>query len=300
MSSVQTHMSTLLDKKTIGAKGRLSLVEAEARSGLPAGCPKVSVIVPTLNEAENLPIVFGMLPEGLHEVIVVDGRSTDNTLEVAQSVRPDVKIVLEDRPGKGWALASGFAASTGDILVMLDCDGSADPAEIGRYVQPLLDGADFAKGSRFLPGGGSSDITPIRRLGNSVLCGITNHWFETSYSDLCYGFNAFWRHCLPAMDVDCAGFEVETLINIRIAKAGLKIAEVPSFEFDRIHGESNLSAIKDGIRVLRTMLKERFRNDTRSSSGATLASIDTDPTTTEELDGGLRAAVPPRRPAPIG
>ncbi len=264
-------MSTLLDKSTITPSGVTHITEAPSSraAALPAGSPKISVIVPTLNEEKNLPIVFGMLPEGLHEVIVIDGRSTDNTLEVAKAVRPDVKIVLEDRPGKGWALAAGFAAATGDILVMLDCDGSADPAEIERYVQPLIEGADFSKGSRFLPGGGSSDITPIRRLGNSVLCGISNHWFGTAYSDLCYGYNAFWKHCLPAMDVDCAGFEVETLINIRIAKAGLNVAEVPSFEFDRIHGESNLSAVKDGIRVLRTMVKERFVKDTRKA-GSTL------------------------------
>ncbi|RMH69807.1 MAG: glycosyltransferase family 2 protein [Actinomyces sp.] len=258
-------MSTLLDKTTIDSTGTRSHTELGPAPALPTGVPKVSVIVPTLNEAENLPIVFGMLPDGLHEVIVVDGRSTDDTIEVAKRLRPDVKIVLEERPGKGHALAAGFAAATGDILVMLDADGSADPAEIERYIQPLLEGADFAKGSRFLPGGGSSDITPLRRLGNAVLCGITNHWFGTSYSDLCYGYNAFWRHCLPAMDVDCAGFEVETLINIRIAKAGLKIAEVPSFEFDRIHGESNLNAFKDGLRVLRTILKERFLGDTRRS-----------------------------------
>jgi len=269
-------MSTLLDRTTVSPKGVTHINQApSARPSLPTGTPKVSVIVPTLNEAKNLPIVFGMLPEGLHEVIVVDGRSTDDTIEVAKRVRPDVKIVLEDRPGKGWALATGFAAATGDILVMLDCDGSADPAEIERYIQPLIEGADFAKGSRFLPGGGSSDITPLRRAGNAVLCGITNHWFDTSYSDLCYGYNAFWKHCLPAMDVDCAGFEVETLINIRIAKAGLKIAEVPSFEFDRIHGDSNLHVVKDGIRVLRTLLKERFMKDTRSSSTATLGSVAT-------------------------
>ena len=263
-------MSTLLDKKNVTPSGVTHIKEAPSlNASLPTGSPKISVIVPTLNEAENLPIVFGMLPEGLHEVIVIDGRSTDNTIEVAKAVRPDCKIVLEDRPGKGWALAAGFAAATGDILVMLDCDGSADPAEIERYVQPLVEGADFAKGSRFLPGGGSSDITPIRRLGNAVLCGISNHWFGTAYTDLCYGYNAFWKHCLPAMDVDCAGFEVETLINIRIAKAGLNVAEVPSFEFDRIHGESNLNAIKDGLRVLRTMIKERFIKDTRKE-GATL------------------------------
>jgi glycosyltransferase involved in cell wall biosynthesis len=229
-----------------------------ATVALPPAAPRVSVVVPTLNESANLPIVFGLLPDGLHEVIVVDGRSIDDTVEVARQLRPDVRVVFESRKGKGAALQAGFAAATGDIIVMLDADGSADPAEIVDYVAALTDGADFAKGSRFLPGGGSSDITALRRAGNAVLCWVTNRMWGSEYSDLCYGYNAFWSHCLPVMDVDCDGFEVETLINIRIAEAGLNVAEVASFEFDRIHGESNLNAFRDGLRILRTMVTERL------------------------------------------
>src|SRR3954453_12695185 len=221
--------------------------------------PRVSVVVPTLNEAANLPHIFPELPEDLHEVIVVDGFSSDDTIAVAKRLRPDVRIVLQDRRGKGNALACGFAAATGDIIVMLDADGSADPAEIPAYVAVLEAGADFAKGSRYLAGGGSTDITGLRSLGNRALGGTVNLLFGTGYSDLCYGYNAFWRHCLPAMNVDCDGFEVETLINIRIARSGLRIAEVPSYERDRIHGESNLNTYRDGFRVLRTIGRERFR-----------------------------------------
>jgi glycosyltransferase involved in cell wall biosynthesis len=220
--------------------------------------PTVSVIIPTLNEAQNLPYVFAELPDGLHEVIVVDGFSVDDTPVVARRLRPDVRIVEQQRRGKGDALRCGFAAATGDVLVMLDADGSADPAEIPSFVQALGAGADFAKGSRFRPGGGSSDITRLRRVGNRALSGIVNLLFGTSYSDLCYGYNAFWRHCLPAIRIDCDGFEVETLINIRVARAGLAVTEVPSFERPRIHGQSNLNAFRDGARVLRTILRERM------------------------------------------
>jgi glycosyltransferase involved in cell wall biosynthesis len=203
--------------------------------------------------------VFGRLPEGLHEVIVVDGRSVDDTVAVARALRPDVEIVLEPRKGKGVALRSGFAAATGDIIVMLDADGSTDGAEIPRFVAALRNGADFVKGSRFASGGGSSDITLLRRYGNRALNGLVNSLYGTSYSDLCYGYNAFWRSCLPYMRIDCDGFEVETLINVRIAKAGLVVHEVPSFERDRLYGESNLSAVRDGLRVLRTIGAEHRR-----------------------------------------
>jgi glycosyltransferase involved in cell wall biosynthesis len=219
---------------------------------------KVSVVIPTLNEADNLAYVFARLPQGLHEVIVVDGQSTDATIAVARQLRPDVRVLVQDARGKGNALAIGFAACTGDIVVTLDADGSTDPAEIPRFVAALYAGADFVKGSRFAQGGASSDITRTRRLGNHALNALVNRLYGTSFTDLCYGYNAFWAHCLPYMRVDCDGFEVETLVNVRAAKAGLVIHEVPSFEHDRLSGASNLRAVRDGSRVLLTILSERL------------------------------------------
>jgi len=220
--------------------------------------PTVTVIIPTLNEAKNLPHVFDRLPEGIDELIIVDGHSADDTIEVALSLRPDARIVLQNRKGKGNALACGFAAAHSDIIVMIDADGSTDPAEIPSFIAPLLAGADFVKGSRNMEGGGSADITGLRGLGNRVLGAVVNVMFGTRYTDLCYGYNAFWRHCLPYLHVTCDGFEVETVINVRAARAGLGIVEVPSFERERIHGLSNLNAWRDGKRVLKTILHERF------------------------------------------
>jgi glycosyltransferase involved in cell wall biosynthesis len=219
---------------------------------------RVSAVIPTLNEAENLPYVVARLPEGLHEVIIVDGRSTDDTVAVARRLRPNARVLTQAGHGKGNALATGFAACTGEIVVMLDADGSTDAAEIPRFVAALCNGADFVKGSRFAQGGGTSDITRTRRLGNRALNALVNNVYGTSYTDLCYGYNAFWRRCLPYMRVDCNGFEVETLINVRIAKAGLVVHEVPSYEQDRIYGRSNLHAVRDGVRVLSTIGVERI------------------------------------------
>ncbi|WP_261574393.1 glycosyltransferase family 2 protein [Frankia gtarii] len=228
--------------------------------------PTVSVIIPTLNEARNLAHVFARLPADV-EIVVVDGRSTDGTVEVARRLRPDVVVVNQTRRGKGNALASGFAAATGSIIVMLDADGSADPGEIDAYVSALVLGADFAKGSRFCAGGGSGDITRLRALGNRILNGLVNLLIGSRYTDLCYGYNAFWRRCLPVLEMDPGpsdsvkrwgdGFEIETLINMRVALAGLRVVEVPSYEHHRIHGVSNLNAVSDGMRVLRTILVER-------------------------------------------
>jgi hypothetical protein len=219
----------------------------------------ITVVIPTLNEAQNLPHVLTRIPAIVDEVVLVDGHSIDATIAIARAVRPDVRVVLQDGRGKGNALACGFAAATGDIIVMLDADGSTDPAEIPQFVATLLDGSDFAKGTRFANGGASSDITLIRSAGNRLLSLTVNLLFRTRYTDLCYGYNAFWRHCLPHMHVTCDGFEVETLINVRVARAGLAVTEVPSVEYERMHGESKLNAGRDGMRVLRTILRERAR-----------------------------------------
>ncbi|GAA3070607.1 hypothetical protein GCM10020000_63930 [Streptomyces olivoverticillatus] len=166
--------------------------------------PPVSVVIPAMNEAENLPYVFKTLPDWIHEVVLVDGNSTDDTVRVARDLYPDVKVVEQRGKGKGDALITGFAACTGEIIVMVDADGSADGGEIVSYVSALVGGADFAKGSRFANGGGTDDMTLIRKLGNRVLCSIVNHKFGARYTDLCYGYNAFWKHCLDAIALDCA------------------------------------------------------------------------------------------------
>jgi glycosyltransferase involved in cell wall biosynthesis len=233
--------------------------------------PSVSVVIPALNEARNIPHVFERIPPDVHEVILVDGFSVDGTVAVARELRPDVRVLRQTRMGKGNAVACGVAAATGDIIAMIDADGSADPAEIPQFVEALLAGADFAKGSRFLDGGGSSDITRLRAFGNYLLVTFFNLCYGRNYTDLCYGFNVFWRRHASVIGLDATspsptagdgrlwgdGFEVETLIHVRVAKAGLIVAEVPSYEHPRIHGVSNLNAFRDGRRVLHTILTER-------------------------------------------
>ena len=252
------------------------------RPMLPLDAPRVTVVIPTKNEAANLPWVFERMPLGVSEVVLVDAHSTDDTVEVARAVRPDVVVVQQTRRGKGNALACAFEVVTGDIIVMLDADGSAHPAEIVPFVEALMAGADFAKGSRFRKGGGSSDITMIRRCGNAVLSRLVNRLFRAEFTDLCYGYNAFWAHCVPYLELPPTagteartgdGFEIETLINVRVATSPLVIEEVPSFESQRLHGSSNLNAVRDGLRVLRTIVEERRRLRSSSRAGAPVVDV---------------------------
>jgi glycosyltransferase involved in cell wall biosynthesis len=216
----------------------------------------VSLVIPTKNEAANISWVLEQVPDCVDEVIVVDGHSTDATLVTARACRPDIRVVEQERTGKGDALLAGFTAARGDVIVMIDADGSMSPAEIPHYVHFLENGYDFVKGSRFMGGGGSRDITHFRRLGNSALLHMVNRLFEAQMTDLCYGYCAFHRRYLEYLDLTTPGFEVETKMIIAALKSGLRMAEVPSLEMPRRFGHSNLRTFRDGTRVLRTVLRE--------------------------------------------
>lgn len=263
---------------------------------MPSSAPTVSIVVPARNEARNLEVVLPLLP-AVHQVVLVDGHSVDDTIATARRVMPGIHVVQQTRKGKGNALACGFAAATGDIIVMFDADGSADPNEIPAFVRALVEGADVAKGSRFTNGGGSEDITRFRSLGNLFLNTVTNVLLGSRYTDLCYGYNAFWRRLVPGLHlpdhaVEAAdmtwgdGFEIETVLNCRFFLGGARIVEVGSVEKSRIFGESNLNAIRDGFRVLRTILSERThaRTTARQAASADAAR------TTRSVDSNTRKA----------
>ncbi len=237
--------------------------------------PRVSVVVPARNEARNLPWVLGRIAPDVHEVLLVDGESTDGTVEVARACLPSIRILPQAARGKGAALATGMVAATGDIVVMLDSDASMDPVEIPALVGALLAGADVVKGSRAAPAGGSGDLSGLRTVGNWALTRFANYLHGVRWRELCYGYAAFWTDVLPVLGLPelvaaaparqrCSarlpyghGFEIEALMFLRAARARLRIAEVFSYEHPRQYGESNLATWRDGGRVLTAVLRER-------------------------------------------
>ena len=231
----------------------------------------ISVVIPTKNEARNIAWVLERMEPIVDEVIIVDGLSSDDTVEIARAIRPDLVVVHHPIAGKGEAVRAGFAVATGDLVVMLDADGSMDPGEIQRFVEQLAAGHDFVKGSRFLPGGGTADMTLLRRMGHDVLVRLANVLMGTRYTELCYGYMAFRRSRLQELELTSSGFEIETELVLKCQRAGLAIAEVPSFESPRRYGNSNLNTFRDGWRVLRTLLRERFAVRTASGEPAELA-----------------------------
>jgi glycosyltransferase involved in cell wall biosynthesis len=256
----------VVDSRHVDGRPALEVIEPGAAASdesvvsFPASPATISLIIPTLNEERNIGWVLERVPSYVDEIILVDGRSTDRTVEVALTIRPDTVVVHEPLPGKGVALRTGFASASGDIVVMLDADGSMDPDEIGEFVAAIANGADVVKGSRYLPGGGSVDISRLRRLGNAGLLRTANLLYRTSYSELCYGYMALRRSAITELGLRATGFEIETEIVVRATRAGLRIHEVASFESHRRFGTSHLHSFRDGWRVLRTLLRERARS----------------------------------------
>jgi hypothetical protein len=227
----------------------------------------LSVVIPTLNEAENIEPVLRQLRR-FDDVILVDGMSTDGTVEAARRARPDVRVVQRPPRGKGDALRAGFAEATGDVIVIMDADGSMDPGEVEVFMATIALGFDLVKGSRMACGGGSHDLTAIRQAGNAALCRLANTLFHTHWTDLCYGYLAFRRDCLARMALTADGFEIESQILGHAAVAGMRIAEVPSVEMPRFAGESHLNARRDGTRILRAMLAARFAPRAKRSAAS--------------------------------
>jgi glycosyltransferase involved in cell wall biosynthesis len=222
------------------------------------GPHRISVVMPALNEAANLTRVLPRIPYWVHEVILVDGSSLDDTVAVAHDIYPGIKVVCQSQGacGKGAALRQGFDAVTGDVIVTLDADGSTDPGEIPLFVGALLAGADFAKGTRIGQGAGSDDLGTVRRLGNWGLTTLCRILFLNRFTDLCYGYNSFWSTIVPQLQLDADGFEVEAQMSVRALRSGLRVVEVPSRECARYSGTSNLHAFPDGWRVLKTIMRE--------------------------------------------
>jgi glycosyltransferase involved in cell wall biosynthesis len=216
----------------------------------------VSIVIPTLNEAKNLPHVLSRLPNFVEEVIIVDGHSEDDTVKIAKNLLPNVRVIFQKNSGKGDALRCAFNHVQGEVIVQMDADGSMAPEEVPRFVEALRKGADVVKGSRFIAGGDSYDMTTLRRVGNALMTAVVNILYSSEYTDLCYGFAAFNKQAIqkliPILESD--NFEIETEIFIKAKKLGLSVVEVPSIEFKRKSGKSNLNSFVDGYRILKTIL----------------------------------------------
>jgi glycosyltransferase involved in cell wall biosynthesis len=227
--------------------------------------PHVTVLIPTRNEADTIGELIDGLPRHFSnppQVLVVD-KSDDATPWVA--MMDGARVIRQYGRGKGNALRQILPAIESNIVLLMDGDGSMRPEEIPVFVQAMASGADIVKGSRFMRHGGSLDLSLLRRIGNLFFVLLVNLLWSTKYTDLCYGFMAFKKDALKKMapHLRSDDFEIETEICIKAKKLGLSVREVPSVELSRKAGSSKLSAIHDGIRILKTIMKELVMREPR-------------------------------------
>ena len=214
---------------------------------------KVSIVIPTLNEEQNLQKVLRSIPKDIYEVIIVDGHSKDKTVEIAKKF--GAKVVFDDK-GKGSALRKGMKTAKGDIVIMMDADCSHKSSEIGLLTEGIKAGFDVCMGSRFIQGGGTEDMSWYREIGNKFFVFLVNLIWRMNYSDLCYGYRSFRKNCINKLDLKEDGFGIETEISIKAAKKKLRILEVPSYEKARDSGEGRLRTFNDGWQIFKTILRE--------------------------------------------
>jgi len=229
-----------------------ALLKAKAEREL-----RITVLICTLNEEENIPHVLPKIPACVDEVLVVDGRSSDSTVAVVRSLRPEARILCQPGRGKGDALKYGVEQASGHIIVTLDADGETDPQDIPKFIEPLLQGCDFAKGSR-LAKGRPLRMPRYRWLGNKILVLTCNLLYGTRYTDICSGYSAFWKRAFLDIELTYDNCEMEQQLLVRAKKAGMKIAEVVHPSDGRIAGTSKVNGIRQGFVDWLVVVKERF------------------------------------------
>jgi glycosyltransferase involved in cell wall biosynthesis len=222
----------------------------------------VAVIIPTLNEEKGVGLILRKLIDVLGNpvLLMIDGNSVDETVKIAKYF--GAEVIFQNGRGKGAALRQAFNYEEldGDLIIIIDADGSMDPKEVPMFIEAMELGADVVKGSRFLLNGYSEDMDLIRKIGNKIMLSIVNFIWSTSYTDLCYGFMAFKRESLKKLSprLNSTNFEIEAEICIKAKKLGLKVVEVPSVELRRCYGRSNLKTFRDGFLILLRILREVF------------------------------------------
>lgn len=220
---------------------------------------KISLIIPTKNEEGAIGRVLKEIPKKLiYEIIVIDGHSKDNTAkETKAQLRPKKdKFILQKRKGFGNALQQAFKVAHGDVIIIMNGDGSHNPKDLQALTEKIRQGYEYVIASRYAPGGRSDDDTIIRFIGNRILTWLTNLLHGSNVTDSLHFFTAITRSGLKKIHPTSPGFEFCIEILIRAHKAGLKFAEIPVVERARFAGKSKVNIFFAGLKILEMILRK--------------------------------------------
>lgn len=224
----------------------------------------VSVIIPSLNEAGCIGAVLNSIPKNLvDEILVVDGHSTDGTPDVVRALGH--RVITQEGKGFGSALMTGMREARGDIVAIMDGDGSYEVKDLPKLIAMVQNGNDFAFGSRYAKGSGSKDDTFIRFIGNKIFTFLLRSMHGIRLSDALFLYVVAKKKAVLDLNLVEPGFEYCVELPIKAHRAGFRYAEIPSFEKAREAGRSKVHAVKDGFRILRVMVKLLFRSGARKN-----------------------------------
>lgn len=215
---------------------------------------KASVVIPCLNEVGSIGAVLNDIPkESVFEVLVADGGSTDGTQVLVTKL--GYQIVTQKIKGFGAAIQAGIEKAGGDVIIILNADGSQNPKDISKLLDKINEGYDLVLASRYLPGGGSEDDTLLHLIGNKLFTFLGNILYRVNVSDILYFFLAARKEVFDKTKPSCphAGYCVE--VPIKAKRAGFKIGEIPSFEKRRTAGKAKVHAFRTGFKIFMTILK---------------------------------------------
>lgn len=221
----------------------------------------VSIVIPTKNEAENLKIVLPRIKktDDICEIVLLDARSTDDTVTVAKDIIADIKVYYQKNKGKGDAINCAAEQVKGDYFLILDSDGSMRPEEINNFIEKAKEGYELVKGSRFIPGGAVEEQDILRRAIVSTANSVANFCWGTKFTDICYGMFLIKTSEYKSLGITSTGFNIEWELMRKASKKGLRIIEIPSVEQNRIHGKSNINYLRDGWSIATTVFSEALK-----------------------------------------
>ena len=216
---------------------------------------RVSLVIPTKNEAGALEKTIKEIPQGcVDEIIVSDGHSTDGTLDIA--VKLGCKAITQEGKGYGLGILSGVKIATGDVIVIMDGDGSQIPADIPRLLEKIKEGYDIGWGSRYLGGGKSLDDTWLRYFGNQLFTFLIRFIHGLKITDILYMFPAFKKEIFDKVSLQFSDFRFGIELPVKAHKAGFKFGEVACVERKRMTGETKVKDLADGYKIFKAILKK--------------------------------------------
>ena len=221
---------------------------------------KTTLLALSFNECEGIKVILPQISrEVIDEILIVDGGSTDGTIEWARD--SGYKVIVQKKPGLGSAYLEGLAEAKGELIITFSPDGNSMPEVLPDLIKKIEEGYDVVTVSRYLDWAKSLDDDPVTAFGNWLFTKFYNVLFQQNVTDYLVMYRAFRISLVDQLDIKHSSISWQSQLMCKAAKAGLKIGEIPGDEPPRIGGERKMNPIRNGIAELKMLIKERIKKN---------------------------------------